>query len=128
MVLKETWAMYIHAHAAHWNIIGENFHSHHAFLGEIYSGLWEAVDGIAEHIRALDIPVSATVLTGVSSDPGMNWEGIRQRLLADNEIVVDALKEACEAADEVEDEALCNFLADRLDKHAKLGWMLRASR
>lgn len=132
LVLANTFTMYVRAHVAHWNIVDPNFHSLHGFLGDVYASLWEAVDDIAEHIRIVGGTVSPSSLVSIaavrSADPGSNWEAIRQALISDNEIVIAELQAALEAADEAENEALANFLADRLDKHAKLGWMLKASR
>jgi len=127
MVLKDTWTMYLHAHAAHWNVTGENFNDHHKFLNSLYDELWDAVDGIAEHIRALDIMVSASVLSGTTVDPGSDWTNIQRILLEDNNTVLRSLVEAFDAASSVNDQGLVNFLAGRLETHAKHGWMLRAS-
>lgn len=133
-VLANTFVMYVHAHIAHWNVEGPDFHDKHAFLGSLYDELWSAVDGIAEHIRACGNFAPGTLADLVEdayvadNDPGRNWEGIRQQLLTENGTVVRSLQEAFEAATEADDQGLVNYLAGRLEIHAKHGWMLRASR
>lgn len=132
-VLADTFVMYVHAHGAHWNIVGPNFPSYHAFLGDLYEDLWGAVDGIAEHIRtagsmapgALGSLVANSLIQDV--DPGSTWPSIRAQLEKDNAIVMSGLSEAFASATAVGDQGAANFLADRLDQHAKHGWMLSAT-
>jgi DNA-binding ferritin-like protein len=50
-----------------------------------------------------------------------------QLLINDNNIVLDALKNAYDLADKEGELGLANFLQDRMDIHKKHGWMLRAT-
>ena len=52
-VLADTFVMYVHAHGAHWNITGDGFPQYHHFLNELYDELWEALDTVAEEMRAI---------------------------------------------------------------------------
>lgn len=132
VVLADTFLMYVHAHIAHWNVEGPDFHENHQFLNDLYDELWEAVDAIAEHIRVLGVAAPTTLASLVEDgtihdgDPGRNWEQIRQQLYGENLNVINSLNAAFEVAND--DQGIANFIADRLDKHAKWGWMLRASR
>jgi starvation-inducible DNA-binding protein len=132
-VLADTFLMYAHAHIAHWNVEGPDFFENHQFLNNLYDELWEAVDGIAEHIRPLGAfaPITLASLIAEASiddtDPGRSWEQIRQRLYTENQQVMASLVAAFESAQDANDQGLMNFLADRIDKHSKHGWMLRAS-
>lgn len=132
-VLADTFLMYSHAHIFHWNIIGSGFPQYHAFLNDLYDELWGAVDGIAEHLRALGVtaPSSLSSLTATASfedkAPWQDWDNIRLQLEDENKAVIASLRNAFDAASEENDQGLCNFLADRLDRHAKHGWMLASS-
>lgn len=133
-VLADTFMMYIHAHIAHWNIAGPLFPQYHAFLGDLYGELWVAVDGIAEHIRVcrVNAPGTLDALTAPAvvpdQDPGSEWGAICDRLIADNLLVITGLNEAFDAATAAGDQGIADFIAGRLDVHAKHQWMLRSSR
>jgi starvation-inducible DNA-binding protein len=131
VVLADTFAMYLKAHMFHWNVTGPNFNELHAFFGGIYEELWAAVDLIAEQIRTLDAyaPGSferfgqlATVKDELSSAMAMI-----SRLKDDNDKVMESLKAAFLEAEKEKVYGLANFLQDRIDIHAKHGWMLKAT-
>lgn len=131
-VLADTFVMYVHAHGAHWNITGPDFPQYHSFLGDLYGELWQALDQIAEHLRVINVVAPATLPAIYApsklpdKDPGTTWSAIRSQLARENTVVIAGLQEAFVAAEG--NEGVRNFLADRLDRHAKHGWMLNASR
>lgn len=47
VLLAKTWNY-------HWNVKGVSFHSYHVFMEDLYNGLIEDIDSIAERIRSLD--------------------------------------------------------------------------
>ena len=133
VVLADTFAMYLKAHMFHWNVTGPNFNELHAFFGGIYEELWAAVDLIAEQIRTLDAyaPGSftrfgqlATVKDETSIPPAMSMVA---RLKEDNDKVMESLKSAFLEAEKEKVYGLANFLQDRIDVHAKHGWMLKST-
>ena len=67
VALADTFVMYSHAHIAHWNITGPDFHDKHEFLSDIYEDLFDAVDGIAERIRSHGQLVAGSI--GAIIDP-----------------------------------------------------------
>lgn len=133
IVLADTFAMYFKTHSYHWNVIGPNFSEYHNFFGTLYEELHGAVDPIAEHIRAVDsfAPSSLarlkelTRIQEADTIPAANR--MFQILLNDNNIVLDSLKQAYDLAEKHGELGLANFLQDRMDIHAKHGWMLRAT-
>ena len=52
-VLGETYALYSKTHGYHWNVTGLHFQSLHTLFMTQYTELWNALDEIAERIRAL---------------------------------------------------------------------------
>ena len=52
-LLADTFTLYITTHNFHWNVTGPMFNTLHTMFMEQYTELWNAVDPIAERIRAL---------------------------------------------------------------------------
>lgn len=133
-VLANTFMFYINTHIAHWNVIGSDFHEKHEFLGDLYEDLFTMVDDVAEKIRSLDemAPVSLTELVRGADIKEQalltSWSSIQPVLAVSNDSLVSTLTMAFTAANAANDQGICNYLADRLDRHAKWGWQIRASR
>lgn len=133
IVLADTFTMYFKTHSFHWNVIGPNFNDYHAFFGTLYAELHDAVDLIAEQIRAVNSFAPASLnrldeLTRIEeADTIPAADRMFQILINDNNIVLDSLKQAYDLADKNEELGLANFLQDRMDIHKKHGWMLRAT-
>jgi starvation-inducible DNA-binding protein len=130
--LADTFVMYLKAHNYHWNVEGPNFSEYHSFLSNLYTELHDAVDPIAEHIRALDAyaPGSLTrflELAEVQDETTIPAPiEMMRRLSADNQIVLNTLNLTFKLAEKFDKQGLMNFLADRIDTHNKHGWMLRS--
>lgn len=133
IVLANTFVTYFKAHSYHWNVEGKNFAQYHSFLGDFYTELYDATDTIAEEIRALDeyAPISIQELFAfktVQEDvvkPSYGAQMFGNLLSANNEII-NSLNKLFAVATAENNQGLANFAADRLDKHAKHGWMLRS--
>ena len=54
-VLADTYTLYLKTHNFHWNVTGPMFQSLHVMFEQQYRELAEAVDSIAERIRALGL-------------------------------------------------------------------------
>src|SRR6185437_7695272 len=52
-LLADTYTLYLTTHNFHWNVTGPMFNTLHQMFMEQYTELWNAVDPIAERIRAL---------------------------------------------------------------------------
>lgn len=131
-VLANTFTMYLKTHKYHWNVEGPNFAEYHNFLSDLYTELFGAVDTIAEQIRALNeyAPGSYTeffAFSEVKDETGTPHSAMMfQNLIADNATVIQSLNAAHALATSENNHGLVNFLEDRLDRHAKHGWMLRS--
>ena len=55
-LLADTYTLYLTTHNFHWNVTGPMFNTLHAMFMAQYTELWNAVDPIAERIRALGHP------------------------------------------------------------------------
>src|SRR5271156_3112304 len=54
LVLADSYALMALTHLAHWNVEGADFFPLHKAFQEQYENLFEAIDEIAERVRALD--------------------------------------------------------------------------
>jgi starvation-inducible DNA-binding protein len=134
IVLANTYAMYFKAHGFHWNVEGKDFSQFHSFFSGIYEELFGAVDTIAEEIRALDdyAPYNMSELSSMttvkeSNIYGVDVSGMLADLIDANGSVIEALNSAHQLAEAENNRGLVNLLEERLDVHAKHGWMIRAS-
>ncbi len=133
VVVADTMCMYLKAHAFHWNVTGPNFHQFHGLFGDIYYEVFGAIDAAAEEIRALGAFAPGTMarfleLTTIEEDANIpsSLEMVA-KLKSANDKVITTLKKARDLAEIQDIPGLVNFLEDRLDKHAKHGWMLSAT-
>src|SRR5690606_19642537 len=55
-LLADSYTLYLMTHNFHWNVTGPQFNSLHIMFMEQYTEQWNALDIIAERIRALGFP------------------------------------------------------------------------
>lgn len=133
VVLADTFVMYMIAHKFHFNVEGRDFYQYHEMYQKIYEELWNAVDGIAEHIRALDeyVPFNFSrlqELTTIEDDSKIpTASAMVERLLATNDRVIASIQSALEQVKIAGDSGIENYLGGRLEIHTKHGWFLRAT-
>lgn len=131
-LLASTFTLYLKTHYFHWNVTGAQFVSLHELFEKQYLELFEAVDIIAERIRALGFPAPGTYtdyaklsLVKESKAIPKAQEMIHQ-LLKDQEIIARNARELFEVAEKCKDDASSDLLTERLEAHEKNAWMLRA--
>lgn len=131
-VLADSYMLYLKTHNYHWNVTGELFHSLHEQFEKQYTELADAIDEIAERIRALGYRAPGTFkefneLASVKEDreEPAALEMVR-RLALGNEKVLRTARETLRIASEAEDEATVDLLTKRLHIHSKTAWMLRS--
>jgi starvation-inducible DNA-binding protein len=133
VVLASSFAFYLKAHNFHWNIEGPNFPQYHSFLDGLYNEVWGAVDVIAEHIRILDAYAPGSLgrfsqLSVVDDQINIpNAKAMFAELESDNQKIMSELTKAYRLAESANKPGLSNFIQDRIDIHAKHGWMLKAT-
>ncbi len=132
-LLAETYALYFKTHGYHWNVEGPHFNALHALFMDQYTEMWNAVDDLAERIRALGhfAPSSYSELSALSAlkeeTDRPNWHDMVTRLAADHERVAKTAREVLDIADRVGDEATSDVVTPRITVHEKTAWMLRAT-
>lgn len=131
-LLATEYAFVIKAQFFHWNVEGPMFVDLHKLFGKIYEDVYDALDPTAEYIRTLDdyTPGSferfseLTLIKGQLKIPRSRL--MIQELLADNQTLIDLLNTVFVSAQEEKQEGIANFLAERIDAHAKHAWMLKS--
>ena len=132
VVLATSYAFQLKAHNYHWNVEGVNFPQYHDFFGKLYEEVHDAVDSIAEHIRALDGYAPGSFdrfkqLSSIADETSIpSAQMMCSRLLEDNNKVIQDLTFAYTEAESKKQFGLANFLQDRIDIHQKHGWMVRS--
>ncbi len=131
-VLADTYVLYLKTHGYHWNVKGPHFQQLHALFEEQYREMWDAVDEIAERIRALghDAPGSYAAMAKLASVEEREDVPKASEMLADlvkgNEAVLKTVRAVMPTAQDGGDEASFDLMVERLSAHEKAAWMLRS--
>lgn len=132
-LLASEYAFAIKSQYFHWNVEGSHFRSYHKFFEELYLEISEnAIDQIAEYIRTLDTYTPGSferfaelsVIQGQLKVPRAMI--MMKELLEDNYKLEAILKQSFQSAQAEKNRGIENFIAERLDAHAKHRWMLKS--
>lgn len=131
-LLADTYTLYLKTHYFHWNVTGPMFNTLHLMFEGQYTELAQAVDVIAERIRALDFYAPGTyrefakLSTIPESESVPKAQDMIRELVAGHEAVVRTARSVFPAAEKASDEASADLLTQRLQLHEKTAWMLRS--
>ncbi len=132
-LLADTYTLYLTTHNFHWNVTGPMFNSLHAMFMAQYTELWNAVDPIAERIRALGHAAPGSYaqfekLSSLKDAPATPPKAMAMvALLAQgHEAVARTARDVFPVADDADDQPTADLLTQRMDIHEKTAWMLRA--
>lgn len=131
-LLADTYTLYLKTHNFHWNVTGPMFQTLHVMFETQYTELADAVDLIAERIRALGFPAPGTYrefseLTSIQESRGaLPAEKMIEVLVQGQEAVVRTARSVFPVVDRVHDEPTADLLTNRMQVHEKTAWMLRS--
>lgn len=131
-LLADSYLLYLKTQNYHWNVTGKMFQSLHILFENQYREQAEAVDVIAERIRALGefAPGSFAAFSKVSSIKEEtsipSAEEMIHSLVQGNEAVVTTAREIVNLADGCEDDVTSDLMIERMQVHEKNAWMLRS--
>lgn len=132
-LLADTYTLYLTTHNFHWNVTGPMFNSLHAMFMTQYTELWNAVDPIAERIRALGHPAPGSYaqyaqLSSLPDAPTTPPKALKMvRILAEgHEAVARTARNLFPVVDKASDEPTADVLVQRLAVHEQTAWMLRS--
>lgn len=131
-VLADSYTLYLKTHNFHWNVTGPMFQPLHEMFEKQYLELADAVDEIAERIRALGFPAPASYkefqrLSSVAESVGvLGAQDMIRQLVEGQESIVRTARTILPAVESVRDEATLELLTKRMQVHEKTAWMLRS--
>ena len=131
-LLADSYTLYIKTHGFHWNVTGPMFNTLHLMFMDQYTELWNALDPIAERIRALGhyAPGSYAQFAALSSIPEETGAppaaAMIRQLIAGQEAIVRTARGLFPMVDKAGDEPTADLLTQRLQIHEKNAWMLRS--
>jgi starvation-inducible DNA-binding protein len=131
-LLANTYILYLKTQNFHWNVTGPEFFSLHLLFEKQYEEMAEAVDEIAERLRALGQYVEASLSSflkrgsiaearAMSSSKKMILE-----LLEGHEAISREGRPLIARFQEIHDDVSSDLLIKRLTFHEKAAWMLRS--
>jgi len=129
-LMASTFAFYLKAHGFQLNVEGEDFPQLHKFFKKIYKDAFDSVDDYGEFIRALDEYAPGSLkrmmdLSQVDDQPRIpNAKLMVEELLSDNDKIMALLVAAIDEAENEDEDAVADFLADRQERHGKWHWQL----
>mgnify|MGYP001555284021 CR=1 FL=1 len=132
-LLADTYTLYLKTQNYHWNVTGPMFRSLHLMFEEQYIELRDAVDELAERIRALGYPAPGSfgaysqLTTIPDGDGSIEAMDMVRQLAEGHETAARTARVVVAAAEEAGDVATADLATVRIDTHEKTAWMLRAT-
>ncbi len=131
-LLADSYTLYLMTHNFHWNVTGPQFNSLHNMFMTQYTEQWNALDVIAERIRALGFPAPGTYkefarLASIQEVAGVPKATEMIRLLISaQESAARTARALFPVVDDANDQPTADVLTQRIDAHEKTAWMLRS--
>jgi starvation-inducible DNA-binding protein len=132
-LLANSYLLSLKTQNYHWTVVGENFKPLHELFGAQYEELADAIDEVAERMRALGSKVEGTLenfskLSKIKSgNKNFNKSEMIQDLAFGHELIIKDLKVAIKVAQDEGDEATADIFIGRIQAHEKATWMLVSS-
>jgi starvation-inducible DNA-binding protein len=132
-LLGSSFVLYTKTHGFHWNIEGPDFPQYHEFLNTMYGEVYETIDTIAEHIRALDTYAPGSVarmleLSIIEEQYKIpRAELMLAELLENSEQIIALIIEVFELASAQNAQDVANYMAELQALYNKKAWMLRST-
>ena len=131
-LLADSYTLYLMTHNFHWNVTGPDFNSLHLmFMGQ-YTEQWNALDLVAERIRALGHPAPGTYKEFVKLASIEEVEGVPKatdmirHLVSAQEATARTARKLFPLVNAANDQPTADLLTQRLEVHEKTAWMLRS--
>ena len=131
-LLADSYTLYLMTHNFHWNVTGPQFNSLHTMFMTQYTEQWNALDVIAERIRALGFPAPGTYKEFVKLASIEEVDGVPKandmvrHLVAAQEATARTARKLFPIVDAANDQPTADVLTQRIDIHEKTAWMLRS--
>jgi starvation-inducible DNA-binding protein len=132
-ILADEYVLYTKVRNYHWNVEGSNFMEMHKFYEDMYDGIDEAIDEIAERVRMLGHYAEGRLkdflqLANLNEEAYTNNQKKQlQNLLNDHETMIRGLRKDITAfSDKYKDDGNADFVTGLMEKHEKWAWFVRS--
>jgi starvation-inducible DNA-binding protein len=131
-LLADSYTLYLMTHNFHWNVTGPMFNTLHLMFMAQYTEQWNALDLIAERIRALGHPAPGTYKEFVARASIREIEGVPRaeemirHLVSAQEATARTARKLFPVVNAANDQPTADLLTQRLEVHEKTAWMLRS--
>jgi starvation-inducible DNA-binding protein len=131
--LSNVQISYMNVRGFHWNIVGKQFYQLHEKFEEVYNGLNDMADEIAERILMLGgTPVHAfskyiQMATLKEKENVSSADATVKELINDTMELLKNEREIVELASENGDEGTLGLISGYIEQHEKMLWMLNAT-
>lgn len=131
-LLADSYTLYLMTHNFHWNVKGAMFNTLHQMFMVQYTEQWNALDAIAERIRALGFPAPGTYaefarIASIQEISGVPKAIDMVRYLVQAQSATARTARALfPVVESANDQPTLDLLTQRLSVHEKTAWMLRS--
>ena len=131
-LLADSYTLFMMTHNFHWNVTGPRFNDLHNMFMWQYTEQWNALDTIAERIRALGHPAPGTYKEFVKLASIKEIDGVPKAadmvryLMEAQEATARTARKLFPVVEAANDQPTADLLTQRMDIHEKTAWMLRS--
>ena len=130
-LIADAFALYVKTKNFHWHLSGSHFRDYHLLFDEHADSIFASIDILAERLRK----IGATSIRSIghisklqtitdNDEDFVSPKDMIQILLADNNAMAKAMREAIETCDDNRDTPTGNILQDILDQTERRKWFL----
>jgi starvation-inducible DNA-binding protein len=133
VVLADEFVLTVKTRNHHWNLVGPRFPSLHKMFDDQYNELDDAIDEVAERVRALGGRALGSMAEFLretrleETEDELDSDGMVEDLARDHERLAAELRADIKQAGSAGDEGTVALLGELLVRHEKMAWMLRAT-
>lgn len=131
--VADTFALGLKTQNYHWNVVSSDFYGLHKLFEGQYESLFDAVDELAERIRALGgyapggLAEYVKLASITDAKKGASDTAMLNDLMHSHEQMAKSAKALFTIAEASEDNATGDMMNARIQQHQKDAWMLRAT-
>lgn len=131
-ILADTYVLFVKTQNFHWNVHGPEFYALHLLTEQQYKEMFEAIDEIAERIRALGFFVEGSMeaflkIASIKEDHQIQTKAkYLEELVEAHEAATRSLRQVGILAAEYDDHGTGDMIGRLALFHEKAAWMLRS--
>jgi starvation-inducible DNA-binding protein len=130
-LIADSFALYVKSKHFHWHLFGPHFRDYHLLFDEQAESILDGIDPLAERLRKIGGTTIRSIghistLKTIDDDNEVEIPAPKMiaRLLADNEKMAQAQREAIDTCEDHNDAVTANLLQEILDQTERRIWFL----